>query len=190
MSLRKCPDCGLDVSSAAAACPHCGRPLRRSSSRVGLSGILVIAVLGAGVLLWRLSSQLEEPPEKAQTTAPETSIAQPSRTDEGLTATIGYNRKLLMLRIQNADSFVWTGCQLAINAQGVSSGYTHEVEEIRPGITDAVLLASAEFVDGEGHSFEPARQQLATLDVSCETPNGRRSYGGKFQATEASEPAR
>jgi len=180
VSLRKCPDCGLDVSSAAAACPHCGRPIRRNASRIGLSGLLVIAVLCAGVLVWRLSSQYQETPQKARATAPETSIAQPSRTDEGLTATVGYNRKLSMFRVQNADSFAWTHCQLAINAAGVSSGYTHDVEEILPGSTDAALLASAEFVDGEGRRFEPATQQVTTLDVSCETPNGQRSYGGKF----------
>ena len=28
MNLRKCPDCAHDVSSSAADCPHCGRPLR------------------------------------------------------------------------------------------------------------------------------------------------------------------
>ena len=154
--------------------------MRRTASRFGLSGILVVAVLCAGFIIWRLSSQQEATPEKAAATAPETSIAQPSRAGEGLSATIGYNRKLLMFRVQNADSFAWTRCQLAINAAGISSGYTHDVEEIRPGITDAALIASAEFVDGEGHKFEPATQQVATLDVSCETPNGHRSYGGKF----------
>lgn len=29
MSLVKCADCGSDVSSEAAACPKCGRPVRR-----------------------------------------------------------------------------------------------------------------------------------------------------------------
>lgn len=180
MSLRKCPDCGQDVSSTATACPHCGRPNRRSSAPIELSGILIIAAVCAGALIWRLSSHSEAPAEAAQVMPPETTIAQPTRTGTALTATIGYNRKLSLLRVQNGDSFPWTGCQLSINAQGVSSGYTRDVESIRPGITEAALIASAEFVDGDGRSFDPVTQPLATLDISCETPVGHRSYGGRF----------
>ena len=83
--------------------------------------------------------------------------------------------------MENADPFAWTGCQLSLNAQGVSSGYTREVETIRPGLTEAALLASGEFVDADGRRFDPAVQQVATLDIACETPHGRRSYVGKFQ---------
>jgi hypothetical protein len=180
VSLRKCPDCGQDVSSEATACPHCGRPNRRSSSPIELSGILIIAAVCAGALIWRLSFQAEAPRETAAAVPPETTIAQPSRSGNGLAATVGYNRKLSLLRVQNGDSFAWASCQLSINAQGISSGYTREVETIRPGITEAALIDSAEFVDGDGRRFDPATQQVATLDVACETPQGRRSYGGKF----------
>ena len=181
MSLRKCPDCGQDVSSTAVACPHCGRPNRRGSSPVEFSGILIIAVVCAGALIWRLSSQSQAPGEAARAMPPATTIAQPARTGTaGLAATIGYNRKLSLVRVQNGDPFAWTACQLSINAQGISSGYTHEVESIRPGITEAALLASGDFVDGDGRPFDPATVQLATLDIACETPRGRRSYWGKF----------
>ena len=181
MSLRKCPDCGQDVSSTALACPHCGRPNRRSSSPVELSGILVIAVVCAGALLWRLSSRSPAAPvERAQAISPETLIAQPSREGSRLAATVGYNRKLSLFRVQNGDSFAWSSCQLSINAQGVSAGYVRDVESIVPGITAAALLASAEFVDGDGHRFDPATEQVATLDIACDTPQGRRSFGGKF----------
>ena len=180
MSLRKCPDCGQDVSSAALACPHCGRPNRRSSSPVELSGILIIAVVVAGVLLWRLSSQQPAPTEAAQVMPPGTAVARPTRQGTGLTATVGYNRVLYNVRVQNGDPFAWTSCQLSINAQGISSGYTHEVETIRPGITEAALLASGEFLDADGRHFDPAGQQVSTLDIACETPQGHRSYAGKF----------
>ena len=180
MSLRKCPDCGQDVSSTALACPHCGRPNRRSSSPVELSGVLIIAVVCAGALLWRLSSQSPPPPERARVLAPETVIGQPSRAGNGLAATVGYNHKLSVLRVQNGDPFAWSECQLSINAQGISAGYTRDVETIRPGITEAALLESAEFVDGDGRQFDPAAQQVATLDIACDTPRGRRSYGAKF----------
>ena len=180
MSLRKCPDCGQDVSSAATACPHCGRPTPTRTSPIELSAILIVAVVVAGVLLWRLSSREQAPGEAAQAMPPGTTVAQPTRQGTGLTATVGYNRTLFNLRIENDDPFAWTGCQLSINAQGISSGYLREVETIRPGITEAALLASAEFVDGDGRSFDPASQQVATLDIACQTPHGRRAYAGKF----------
>lgn len=180
MSLRKCPDCGHDVSSAATACPHCGRPNRRSSSPVELSGILIIAVVCAAALIWRLSSRYQASGEPARAAAPQTTIAQPTRAGTGLAATIGYNRPLSLFRVENHDSFAWSSCQLSINAQGVSSGYTREVAVIRPGITEAALLASAEFLDADGRKFDPATQQVATLDIACQTPQGPRSYTGRF----------
>lgn len=180
VSLRKCPDCGQDVSSTAPACPHCGRPSRRNSSPIELSGILILAVVCAGALIWRLSSQYQAPAEAAQVMPPATMVAQPTRAVAGLTATVGYNRTLFVFRVENGDPFAWSGCQLSINARGISSGYSREVETIRPGITEAALLASSEFIDGDGRGFDPAAQQVATLDIACETPRGHRSYAGKF----------
>ncbi len=134
----------------------------------------------AGALIWRLSSQYQAPGDAAQVSPPETAIAQPTRAGTALTASVGYNRKLFLLRVENGDPFAWSACQLSINVQGISSGYTREVETIRPGITEAALLASAEFVDADGRRFDPATQQVATLDIACQTPQGRRSYGGRF----------
>lgn len=180
MSLLKCPDCGQDVSSAAIACPHCGRPTPRSSSTIGLTATVAIVAVGAGALVWRLSSRDGTPGGPARAAPPATTIAQPAG-GRGLAATVGYNRKLFLLRVQNGDSFAWSNCELSINAQGISSGYTRAVETIRPGITEAALLPSAEFADGEGRRFDPATQQVATLDVACETPQGHSSFQGKFE---------
>ena len=32
MALIKCPECGKDVSTSASSCPHCGYPLRPTTS--------------------------------------------------------------------------------------------------------------------------------------------------------------
>lgn len=37
MALINCPDCGTEVSDAAAACPKCARPITRAVSNVGSS---------------------------------------------------------------------------------------------------------------------------------------------------------
>lgn len=180
MSLLKCPDCGQDVSSSARACPHCGRPNRRPSSSIGLSGIAVITVIGAGVLLWRASSKSPPPVETATLSAPETSIALPSRLTEGLTASIGYNRKLALFRIENRDAFNWSHCQLSLNAHGMSSGYLHDVDSIGAGIAQAALIGGSEFSGEGGRHFDPAKETVATLDVACDTPQGPLTYGARF----------
>jgi hypothetical protein len=181
MGLRKCPDCGHDVSSSAVACPNCGRPNRKAAAPVELSGILIIATLCVGVLVWRLSSRYQAPHDSAPAGPPETAIAQPSRDREGLTASIGYNRKLLLLRVENRDAFAWSHCLLSLNAHGVSSGYTYDLETIRPGITQAELIDSAEFLGDDGRRFDPATESVTSLDIACDTPQGARSYAGSFE---------
>ena len=153
---------------------------RKRASPVGISGIIVIAVVCGGALLWRLGSQSEVPAEAARAVPPETTVAQPTRTGLALTATVGYNRNLRIFRVANGDAFAWTDCQLSLNAQGVSSGYMRTIATIEPGITTAALIESGEFVDAEGRAFDPANQQVTTLDLACETPQGHRAYGGRF----------
>ncbi len=57
MALIKCPDCGSDVSTAAANCPHCGRPMavlsgkavqtqRKGGKYEGVGFLLILAGVG------------------------------------------------------------------------------------------------------------------------------------------------
>lgn len=181
MGLRKCPDCGHDVSASAPACPHCGRPNRRAGVSIEVSGILTIAIVAAGVLVWRLSSRSETASEAAPPVAPETVVARPARDREGLAASVGYNRKLAVVRVENRDAFAWSHCLVSLNAHGISAGYTHDVESIRPGITEAALLHGAEFSAENGRKFDPAAEAPATLDIACDTPQGAQSYAGRFE---------
>jgi hypothetical protein len=110
----------------------------------------------------------------------QTIIARPYRQlERSLSAAIGYNRTLYIFRVENRDTFPWTDCQLSLNSQGIS-GYDLEVESIKPGITEAVLLQSAEFADSKGKRFDPSADKVAMLDLDCETPSGRLYYEGKF----------
>lgn len=57
MALRRCPDCGREVSESAPACPQCGRPfqaahkvklvVRRRNSGCGCGALLLFIVFGA-----------------------------------------------------------------------------------------------------------------------------------------------
>lgn len=57
MALAKCPDCGRDVSNAAANCPQCGRPMamlsgnavqtqRKGGKYEGAGFLLILAGIG------------------------------------------------------------------------------------------------------------------------------------------------
>jgi len=50
MALVACPECGQQVSTAAASCPHCGRPLSgigASQNAVPLAGVVAVGATGA-----------------------------------------------------------------------------------------------------------------------------------------------
>jgi len=57
MALVKCPECGREVSSAAASCPGCGHPIRPAVSAPstpqrkwspGVAAVLSLVIPGAG----------------------------------------------------------------------------------------------------------------------------------------------
>ncbi len=55
MAMTKCPECRRDVSSDAAACPHCGKPLAKAvnpeQKTVVVAAGLSVAIAGIGLLL-------------------------------------------------------------------------------------------------------------------------------------------
>lgn len=184
MSLRKCLDCGNDVSSSAPACPHCGRPRKKSGLTIEIVGCLSLGAIC--MIIWALNSVSHDEAARdsvAPTDPRGTIVARPyPQLDSGLTAFAGYNRTLHVFRIENRDTFPWTDCLLSLNSHGLS-GYELAVETIKPGLTDAALLESAGFSDPDGKRFDTSTDQVATLDLDCETPQGRRVYRGRF-ATE------
>ena len=181
MGLRKCPDCGHDISTSAPSCPNCGRPNRRAGSSREISGLVTLAIVGAAALTWYFSSRSGAGSESAASIPPETVFARPARGREGLTAGVGYNHKLSVLRVENRDSYAWNDCLLSLNAHGISAGYTRDAASIRPGITEAALLESTEFSAENGRKFDPAVEAPATLDITCDTPQGKQSYAGSFE---------
>jgi hypothetical protein len=174
------------ISSSAPACPHCGRPGKKSRPPIEIAVGLGIAVLCIAGLAWQSSWDNEAARgEVAPVANPETAIARPYRQlTQSLDAFVGYNRTLYLFRVENRDAFAWTHCLLSLNSHGIS-GYELEVESIKPGLTEAALLQIAEFVDTEGQKFDPTTNQVATLDLDCETPGGHRYYRGKFGSRDA-----
>jgi hypothetical protein len=186
MSLRKCPDCGERFSTSAPACPRCGRPQRPSHLGLELAGIAAIAI--GGMLAWRsfpesrpatLAPAAVAPAERS---LPATIFAQSTRAQAaGLDASIAYNRTLAIFRIENRGSFAWSHCEFSLNAAGVSSGYTIEGRSVSPGLTEAAVLAAADFTGAAGRRFDPAAEPVRTLDLDCDTPRGHLYFGGRFE---------
>ena len=171
----------MDVSSSAPACPHCGRPSKKSRVSIEIAAGLGLAVLCVAAVAWH-SDWADEAARSSVTSLapPETVIARPYRElTRSLDAFIGYNGRLYLFRVENRDAFQWTHCYLSLNSHGIS-GYDLEIASIKPGLTEAALLQSTEFVDAEGKNFDPYTDRIATLDLDCETPDGHRYYGGRF----------
>jgi hypothetical protein len=51
MALRKCKECGKEVSTKAEACPNCGAPIKQKSKEYGCIASLLMLIGGAVVLL-------------------------------------------------------------------------------------------------------------------------------------------
>ena len=148
------------ISSSAPACPHCGRPGRKSRPPMEIVVGLGIGVLCLAGLAWQSGWDNEATRgEVAPVANPETAIARPYRQlTQSLDAFVGYNRTLYLFRVENRDAFAWTHCLLSLNSHGIS-GYE---------------------LDVEGQKFDPTTNQVTTLDLDCETPDGHRYYRGKF----------
>jgi hypothetical protein len=169
------------VSSSAPACPHCGRPTKKPRLSIEIAAGLGLAVLCIAAVAWHSHWPDEAARSSVISLAPaETVIARPYRElTKSLDAFIGYNRTLYLFRVENRDAFPWTHCLLSLNSHGISA-YDLEIASIKPGLTEAALLQSTEFLDAEGKNFDPYTDRIATLDLDCETPDGHRYYRGGF----------
>jgi zinc-ribbon domain len=181
MNLRECPDCGSELASYARTCPHCGRPGRRSHISIQLVGAVGLIVFCLIAWPWPSTRRDDTASSTAKSlTARATLIARPYRHFEhNLDAVVSYNRTLNLFRIENRDEFTWTDCQITFNSRGISE-YRLSVELIKPGLTDAALLHSSEFVDSGGMQFDPSTDRVARLELNCGSPRGRLQYGGEF----------
>jgi hypothetical protein len=144
--------------------------------------LLLAAVPG---LLAACSARDNAPPAAAlpAATQPGQPAAPPSqparRADPELTAEIGFSHAQSVFRIENRDTFAWSNCQFNLNATGKAPGYTEGVASVKPGVKETAELRAGDFTNGAGRKFDPAAERVATLDFSCDTPQGR-LHGSQF----------
>ena len=164
-------------------CPHCGRLRKKSALPFEFAAGFGLAVFSMLAWSWRSDWQDHASSALVTPSSPhETLIARPYRhLEQSLTASISYNRTLHVFRVENRDAFAWMDCQVSLNSHGIS-GYELAVTSIKPGLTAAPLLQSVEFIDPDGQRFDAVTESVATLDLACESPQGRLYYGGRFDA--------
>jgi uncharacterized protein len=83
VGLQKCPDCGTDVSTAALACPKCGRPFAKgkpSAKNVGCGSVLLLFA-AVGILVAMCSRNTEQSTVESKQGNPHTpTVPAPSPT--------------------------------------------------------------------------------------------------------------
>jgi hypothetical protein len=80
------------------------------------------------------------------------------------------------LGVSNVDPFYWKNCRIDINAHGFSYGYSLTV----PEIGNPVYLDVTEFATSDGERFSPFERKLLSVDIACDTPNGREHFWGQM----------
>lgn len=86
MATQICKDCGGQVSSRVKTCPHCGAPVKRKTSCLGMIGYIFIAVILISILPVIFSDKKSTPPIQTTTPPPTESLTPPPST-QPVTAT-------------------------------------------------------------------------------------------------------
>jgi hypothetical protein len=180
MALMNCPECGKQVSDRAAACPHCGNPLRAAPTTArgattsdrakrkprwwqptkgaGCGCLGFIAFIG--IMVWVAKPSPPSPARSADLSA-----------DVQFTGT--------QFVITNHGGFFWSNCKLEINSGIVRGGYSSSAPMITAG--HAYTIGAMQFAKSSGERFNPLTMKPNNFYVECDTPQGRASYMGEWK---------
>ena len=189
MALIKCPDCGTDVSDAAAACPKCARPIAgqtsvrahrapaaaKSKNVTGGFVLLVFVCLGLWIYSQAKTSDTEDVHQPATSAPASPAAAQQaaSETDQPAPASIVVMTPEDLFQQYKANE-VATDNALA----GKTVQITAPVKSIDKDFTDSAVLmfATGEEFSDMGASLEDSEKSKAALlsrgqivTVQCKT---------------------
>jgi hypothetical protein len=74
-------------------------------------------------------------------------------------------------RVRNLDEFDWTDCTIRLNSKAENNGYTIHLATIRA--RKLTHLGTMEFANSNGERFNPFTLKPKTVDIDCNTPQGR-----------------
>jgi len=169
MALHPCRECGREVSSEAASCPHCGvkapvppLPVPDIGKKWMIGVPLVLLTIA---LLARACGGSD-----AGSYTPSSSPAPPSRPD--LTAAVLFMDGQFTVR--NLDSYGWTNCLLTVNGD-----YSYTLGRIPPA--KGATVGAMQLTDDDGKRFNPFAVAPKNADLRCETGGERRYYHAEWK---------
>lgn len=161
MALVASKECSKQVSTEAAACPHCGAPVKTTKqsqvtpeSKTGcgaivLVGIVLVIILGALSGNNGGSSSGSRPP------------------DEPLKATVAAGAKGFTVR--NLDGYDWSNCDLQVN-----DDYKYKGFSLASGMS--ATIPAGQFATSSGTRFNIFSMKPLEFFIYCRgTPHGTRS---------------
>lgn len=142
MSLRNCQECGKQVSTEAAACPHCGAKVRSSP---GFLTVSVLIVLGILVIRSLASSSSPSPSKLPPPRPPDTTeqIAEKKQEESRFQMAVLY-AATLKRSLRDPESVRWSSIStnddasvvcLDYRARNGFNGMAHEVAVVAAGKT-------------------------------------------------------
>ena len=182
MALKKCKECGHEVSTKAKACPNCGARIGRSSA-VGCLTLTVILVLMFVVVGRACNKSIERttevttpvstgesPPQKG-TKSQQTTQRDASRKSSSvanLKASVRFTDTKFM--ITNNDVFDWTNVKMEINGGLIRGGYVLKHPVMEAGQTYTV--GAMQFAKGNGERFNPFTMKPNKFDIYSRDDRG------------------
>jgi hypothetical protein len=149
MALKKCNECGNEVSNKAEKCPKCGNPIKKKSSAAGgclaviILTFIVIAVVGTM--------------ETGSSSYNENESSEKNPIDASIT------KNLTTLYITNQDAFVWPSAKIFVN--GIMGGYRYEHgSSIEADATLEIDLIN--FTKRNGDRFQPYKTDVKEVIIS------------------------
>lgn len=170
MALKKCKECGKEISTKAKTCPGCGAPVKAAPKQIKTkTGCLIIG----GVILFiiLLFNYSNPKPTSVASKPPKQSSA-----IVDLNAAVSFNGAQFV--ITNGDSFDWTNVKLEINSKTFSSGYTLKASILKAG--EVYTVGAMQFAKPDGAKFNPFTHKAQNLSVWCDTPKGQGFYYGAW----------
>lgn len=172
MALKPCRECGQQVSTEAATCPHCGvsdptgaarEAARKKSEKdtketqgcLGCAGIGIVGVFVVMIISTLTGDDSAGPSSGGPSSAPAV---------QELNASV--RKSALQVEVTNRSAQGWTNCKVDLNPGIIRGGWAQRIASIPAGQTvNGGLLA---FTKPDGERFNPAEYVLKSVRVSCD----------------------
>lgn len=173
MALIRCDDCGREFSSAAKACPQCGRP-RSSISWTTITVLVVVVVLG-----WSATQMASTPGGAAQSERYDAvADVRPVAPSSPCTATAFEVREVNIPKRRNG--YIWfvgvvhNGNSVPCAVELQASGYSTKGAMLNT--TNFWPASTKNIAPGAQYNFDMMMDDVAAIDRIEVTPIGARQW--------------